>query len=91
MPHEIQAERGDLKNALISLAAINTPSYRNKAYDTVSRLFLEKALIAEAYACADKIDNAYLKAKSIQRILNKGNAEEEDMEPKEENILKDIQ
>jgi hypothetical protein len=28
-----------------------------------------------------KIDNAFLKAKSIQRILNKGNAEESDMEP----------
>jgi hypothetical protein len=81
---EIQAERGDLKNALMSLSAINTSSYRNKAYDTVSRLFLDKAMVSEAYECASKIDNAYLKAKSIQRILNKGNAEEENMEPKED-------
>ncbi len=79
---EIAAERGDLKNALASLSAIDTPSYRNKAYDTVSRIFLDRAYVNEAYECAKKIDNAYLKAKSIQRILNKGNAEEDDMEPK---------
>ena len=38
-------------------------------------------MVEQAYACASQIDNAYLKAKSIQRILNKGNTEEEDMEP----------
>jgi hypothetical protein len=80
---EIEAERGDLKNALASLAGIDTASYRNKAYDTVSRLFLEKAMIEESYVCASKIDNAYLRAKSVQRILNAGNREEEGMEPKE--------
>lgn len=79
---EIQAERGDLKEALLSLGALDSPAYRNKAYDTVSRIFLDKAMVEEAYACASRIDNAYLKAKSVQRILNKGNAEEEDMEPK---------
>lgn len=79
---EIDAERGDLKNALAAIAGIDTPSYRNKAYDTVSRIFLERAYVSEAYECAKRIDNAYLKAKSIQRILNKGNKEEEDMEPK---------
>lgn len=78
---EIQAERGDLKNALLSLAALDSPAYRNKAYDTVSRLFLEKAMVEESYVCANKIDNSYLRAKSIQRILNKGNTEEADMEP----------
>ena len=81
---EIQAERGDLKNALISLSAIDTPSYRNKAYDTVSRIFLNKAFVEEAYVCASKIDNPYLKSKSLQRILNKGNTEEQDMEPSED-------
>lgn len=79
---EIQADRGDLANALKSLEFITNPPYRNKQYDIVSRIFLDKAMVEEAYACASKIDNAYLKAKSIQRILNKGNAEEEDMEPK---------
>lgn len=79
---EIQAERGDLKNALISLEALDSASYRNKAYDTVSRIFLDKAMIEEAYTCASRIDNAYLKAKSVQRILNAGNREETDMEPK---------
>ncbi len=85
---EIEAERGDLQNALTSLAAIDTPSYRNKAYDTVSRIFLDKAFVEHAYACAEKIDNAYLRAKSIQRILNKGNTEEQDMEP-QENLAKE--
>ena len=85
---EIEAERGDLQNALTSLAAIDTPSYRNKAYDTVSRIFLDKAFVEHAYACAEKIDNPYLRAKSIQRILNKGNAEEQDMEP-QENLAKE--
>jgi hypothetical protein len=79
---EIQAERGDLKNVLLSLDALDSSAYKNKAYDTVSRIFLDKAMIEEAYTCASRIDNAYLKAKSIQRILNAGNSEEADMEPK---------
>lgn len=79
---EIEAERGDLKNALISLAAVDSLPYRNKAYDTVSKIFLDKGMVEEAYACASKIENAYIRAKSVQRILNKGNSEEADMEPK---------
>ncbi len=78
---EIEAQRGDLKNALVTLAAIDSAPYRNKAYDTVSKIFLEKAMIEESYQCAAKIDNAFLRAKSVQRILNKGNKEEQDMEP----------
>lgn len=81
---EIQAERGDLTNAMLSLEAIDASSFRNKAYDTVSRIFIGKAMVNEAYASAMKIDNAFLKTKSIQRILNKGNAEEQDMEPSED-------
>jgi len=84
---EIQAERGDLKNAMVTLSAIDSASFRNKAYDTVSKIFLNKAMVNEAYQCAMKIDNAYLKTKSIQRILNKGNAEEEETEP-EQNLSK---
>ncbi len=78
---EIEAERGDITNVLKSIAAIDSSPYRNKAYDTVSRIFLDKAFVEHAYTAANKIDNAYLKAKSIQRILNKGNVEEQDMEP----------
>ncbi len=81
---EIQAERGDLANAMLSLDAIDASSFRNKACDTVSKIFLNKAMVSEAYAIAMKIDNAFLKTKSIQRILNKGNAEEQDMEPSED-------
>lgn len=80
---EIEADRGDLKNALISLSAIDAPPYRDKQYDIVSRIFLDKALVNEAYECAGKISNSYLRAKAVQRILNKGNAEEEDMQPKD--------
>ena len=79
---EIQADRGDLQQAIKSMTAIDSSAYRNKEYDIISRIFLDKAMVEEAYACASAIDNAYLKAKSIQRILNKGNAEEEDLEPK---------
>ena len=78
---EIEAERGDITNVIKTLAAVDSAPYRSKAFDTVSKIFLDKAMIEEAYICAGKIDNTYLKAKSIQRILNKGNAEEEDMEP----------
>ncbi len=78
---EIEADRGDLKNALTSLEKLDSPAYRNKAYATVSRIFLDKAMIEEAYTCASRIDNAYLRAKSLQLILNKGNAEEQDLEP----------
>ena len=78
---EIAAGRGDLDNAVKSLGSIDSPAYKNKQLDIVSRIFLDKAMVEQAYACASLIDNAYLKAKSIQRILNKGNAEEEDMEP----------
>lgn len=81
---EIQADRGDVANAMLSLDAIDAPSFKNKALDTVSKIFVNKAMIGEAYAVAMKIDNAYLKTKSIQRILNKGNAEEQDMEPTED-------
>lgn len=81
---EIQADRGDFGNALLSLDAIDVMSFKNKALDTVSKIFLNKAMIDEAYSLAMKMDNPYLKAKSIQRILNKGNAEEQDMEPPED-------
>ncbi len=81
---EIEADRGDLKNAMLSLDMIDSAPYKSKQYDIVSRIFLDKAMVEEAYTCASHIDNAYLKAKSIQRILNKGNTEEEDMEPKQD-------
>jgi len=78
---EIEAERGDFANAMKSLSFIQASSFRNKAYDTVSRIFVEKAMIDPAYESASKIDNAYLRSKALQRILNKGNPEEEAVEP----------
>lgn len=69
---EIQAGRGDLASAVVSLDAIDSTPYRGKQLDIVSRIFLDKGMTAEAYDCASRIDNAYLKAKAIQRILDKG-------------------
>lgn len=83
---EIQAERNDLKNALLTLDAIDSPPYRDKQYDILTRIFLNKGRVSEAYKCADRIENTYLKAKAIQRILDKGNAEHEKSEPKPETV-----
>ena len=80
----VVAIAGDIANASLSLDAIDASSFKNKALDTVSKIFVGKAMINEAYTLAMKIDNAYLKTKSIQRILNKGNAEEQDVEPSED-------
>lgn len=74
---EIQAARDDLKNTLQSIGAIEASSFRNKAYDTVSKIFVDRGNIDAAYTCAQKIDNAYLKTKAIQRILNHGAPEED--------------
>lgn len=87
---EIEAERGDLKNALLSLSAIDSAPYRDKQYDIVSRIFLDKGYVTEAYECTSRINVPYLKAKSIQRILNKGNKEEEDMTPKTD-VMKEME
>jgi hypothetical protein len=81
---EIEADRGDLPNALLSLAAIDAPPYRDKQYDIVSKIFIDKGMASEAYECAGKISNSYLRAKAVQRILNKGNPEEEDLQAKTE-------
>lgn len=79
---EIQAERGDLKNVIITMNAIDSPPYRDKQYDIVSRIFINKMHINEAYECANRIENTYLKAKAVQRILDKGNPDVEKHEPK---------
>jgi hypothetical protein len=78
---EIQAARGDLAATMKSLSAMDSSSFRNKAYDTVSKIFLDGNFTEESYDAAMNIDNAYLKSKALQRILNKGNAEEEGAEP----------
>lgn len=69
----MRAQAGDPNGAADMIAAIATQSYRNKAHRAVCNVFLEKAQITEAYACASRIDNAYLRAEAIQKILDKGN------------------
>lgn len=67
---EIQAERGDYKNAKISLDKIDDIPYKNKAYATVSRLLASQNQLEDAYDAAMQITNPYLKATALQNILN---------------------
>ncbi len=68
---EIQAERGDLKAALESLAAIDSISFRNKAHNTVAEIFANRKMFDEALETARKIDNDYQKSQAILYILAK--------------------
>ncbi len=76
---EIQAEHGRTASVFASLAAIDSVSFRNKAYGIVSKIFLTKGDVQSAYDCAQKIDNAYLKAQALQTIINHGNPDEEEI------------
>lgn len=68
---EIQAERGDLKAALESLAAIDDASYRNKAHNTVAHIFADRKLYSEALEIASHIDNNYQKSQALLYIAAK--------------------
>ena len=68
---EIQAGRGDLKAALESLAAIDSVSFRDKAHNTVAKIFADRKLFDDALATAGKIGNDYQKSQAILYILAK--------------------
>ncbi|MBI2234770.1 MAG: hypothetical protein HYU57_07310 [Micavibrio aeruginosavorus] len=68
---EIQAERGDLKPALESLAAIDSESFRNKAHLTVARIFADKGQYDHAMATAAKITNSYQRSQAVLYLLAK--------------------
>ncbi|MEM6781571.1 MAG: hypothetical protein AAF569_06885 [Pseudomonadota bacterium] len=73
---EIQAERGDFDAAMASIAHIDSLPFRNKAHRIISKIFVQKDMIDEAYDAAMKIDNAYMQAEAVQFILNADNPEE---------------
>lgn len=68
---EIQAERGDLKPALESLAAIDSESFRNKAHLTVAKIFADKGQYDHAMATAAEITNSYQKSQAVLYLLAK--------------------
>lgn len=68
---EIQAERGDLAAAIKSIEFIGQLSFRNKSYQTVSKILADRKMFDESLQAALKIDNAYKKAEAMQYILDK--------------------
>ena len=74
---EIQAERGDYAAAIESISYNDSLPFRNKAHRIISKIFVKRGQIQDAYAAAMKIENAYMKAQALQRIVNVGNPEEE--------------
>lgn len=67
---EIQAEKGDYASAKISISRIESPSYRDKANQNISKILTDRKKFNEAYDAALLIDNPYKKAQSIQYILD---------------------
>lgn len=67
---EIQAEKGDFKSARISIEKISSLSFRNKAYETITKILADRNFLADAYDAALLIDNPYKKAQAIQYILD---------------------
>jgi len=68
---EIQAEKGDFKSAQISINKIDSLSFRNKAYEIISKILSDKKLYEDAYKAANAITNAYKKTQAIQYMLDK--------------------
>lgn len=73
---EIQAERGNFKAAQKSTESIESPSFRNKSYETISRILADSALYDDALIAASAITNSYKKTQAIQYMLDKQNPRE---------------
>lgn len=74
---EIQAERGNIDAVLLSLAAIDSTAYRDKACKIISKIFVDKDMYKEALHVTEKIENAYQRSQSLLYILEKQIAPEE--------------
>jgi len=68
---EIQAQRGDFIAAQTSIQSIESSSFRNKAYATISRILSEKGLYEDAFSAAKAMTNPYKKTQSLQYMLDK--------------------
>lgn len=67
---EIQAERGDFSAVDKSIGFIDSPSYKDKAWKTVSKILADKKHLEEALQAANAVTNAYERAEAIQYILD---------------------
>lgn len=68
---EIQAERGDLSAASISLAAIDDPAYFDKQGRIVAKIFSDRGHYDAALATALKISNPYQKSQALLYLLTR--------------------
>lgn len=68
---EIQAERGNIEAVMVSLAAIDSTAYRDKACKIISKIFVDKEMYKEALQVTEKIENAYQRSQSLLYILEK--------------------
>lgn len=67
---EIQAENGDFYAAMTSIDYITSPSFKNKAYNTVSKILADGQLISEATQAALAISDPYMQAEALQYALD---------------------
>ncbi len=67
---EIQAENGDFYAAMTSIDYITSASFKNKAYNTVSKILADGQLISEATQAALAIGDAYMQAEALQYVLD---------------------
>lgn len=74
---KIQADHGNLPEALKSIAAIDSPAFRNKAHYTIVKILTGAERYGMAVEAAGKIDNAYEKSQALLYILAKQISPEE--------------
>lgn len=67
---EIQAERGDFAAVGKSIGFIDSPSYKDKAWRTVSKILADKKRLDEALKAANAVTNAYERAEALQYMLD---------------------
>jgi hypothetical protein len=60
---EIQAERGDLQAARLSISHIDNAAFKDKAYSITAEIFIKQGQYDEAIAMAARIENAYKRNK----------------------------
>jgi hypothetical protein len=66
---KIQADRGDLDLALASIAAIDSPIFRDKAHYTIAKILANAKRYGLAQQAALKIGNPYQRAQAVLHIL----------------------
>ena len=76
---EIQAERKDFDATMKSITFIDNEAFQNKAYAITSKIFANQGMFDESYKAAMQITNAYKKSQSLQYMLNKQKAEQDDV------------